>query len=100
MSDTPRTDAFEVVDGVRYVMQPRSGFPDMTAFARQLERELSALEAKRKADVRKIVATCEYIGRDWKDAGMREHVYATDYLVGHIRAEFPDCFTGDDNESR
>ncbi len=44
-TDTPRTDAYEVVDGVRYVLQPRAGFPDLSAFARQLERELIAAKA-------------------------------------------------------
>lgn len=38
---TPRCDAYEIVDGVRYTLQPRGDLPDWPALARTLERELA-----------------------------------------------------------
>jgi hypothetical protein len=43
MSDTPRCDAYEVQDGIRYNLVARPGMPHWPTFARSLERELAEL---------------------------------------------------------
>lgn len=45
-SDTPRCDAYEIRDGIRYVSVPRSDLPNWSSFARQLERELAQSQAR------------------------------------------------------
>lgn len=44
-SDTPRCDAYEIRDGIRYVSVPRSDLPNWSDFARQLECEVAEYKA-------------------------------------------------------